>query len=151
AATVARILHEEPPSLAAVPGVPDWLAEVVSQLLRKNPAERPQSASEVLKRFGDASTSHDSLPTYALSTQRFFSVKGRGAFRFALGAVVFLLVGTAATWFTRRESRIRWAREQAIPEIARLIERNQFSDAFALAEKAERVVPGDPVLAKLWP
>jgi len=151
AATVARILHEEPSSLAAVPGVPAWLVQLVSQLLRKSPAERPQSASEVLKRFGDASPSRGSSQTYALSTQRrFFSLKGGGAFRFALGAVVFLLVGTAAAWFIRRESRIRWAREQAIPEIERLIERNRYRDAFALAEKAKRVVPGDPVLAKLW-
>jgi formylglycine-generating enzyme required for sulfatase activity/dienelactone hydrolase len=152
AATVARILHEEPSSLAAVPGVPAWLAQLVSQLLRKSPAERPQSASEVLKRFGDAKRSSTSLPTDDLNTQpRFFSVKGGGAFRLARGAVVFLLVGTAVAWFIRRESRIRWAREQAIPEIARLIERNRFTDAFALAEKAERVIPGDPVLAKLWP
>ena len=53
AATVARILHEEPPSLAAVPGVPDWLAELVSRLLRKNPAERPQTASDLLQRLQD--------------------------------------------------------------------------------------------------
>jgi TolB-like protein/Tfp pilus assembly protein PilF len=52
AATVARILHEEPPSLAAIPGIPDWLAQLVSELLRKNPAERPQTASEVLRRLG---------------------------------------------------------------------------------------------------
>jgi TolB-like protein/Tfp pilus assembly protein PilF len=59
AATVARILHEEPPSLAAVPGVPDWLAELVSQLLRKNPAERPETTSEVLTRLraGEAAPS----------------------------------------------------------------------------------------------
>jgi serine/threonine-protein kinase len=51
AATMKRILGDEPASLATVPGVPGWLAEVVSQLLRKNPAERPQSASELLKRL----------------------------------------------------------------------------------------------------
>src|SRR5215469_8238424 len=51
AATVSRILNDEPASLAAVPGVPDWLAELVSQLLRKNPAARPQTASEGLKRL----------------------------------------------------------------------------------------------------
>src|SRR6266849_3971693 len=45
AATTMRILNDDPPSLATVPGVPGWLAELVSQLLRKNPAERPQSAS----------------------------------------------------------------------------------------------------------
>jgi formylglycine-generating enzyme required for sulfatase activity/dienelactone hydrolase len=68
-----------------------------------------------------------------------------------VGAVVFLLIGTAAALFIRRESRIRWAREKAIPEIAQLIEKSKYTDAYALAEKAERAVPGDPVLAKLWP
>src|SRR5262245_28821947 len=58
AATVARILHEEPPFLAAAPGVPDWLAQLVSQLLRKNPAERPQVASEVLRRLGRREAAH---------------------------------------------------------------------------------------------
>src|SRR5262249_38441775 len=61
AATVARILHDEPPSLVAVPGVPDWLARLVSELLRKNPAERPQAASEVLRRLGPGDAAH-SLP-----------------------------------------------------------------------------------------
>jgi serine/threonine-protein kinase len=51
AATATKILHQQPPPLASVPGVPNWLAELVSQLLRKNPSERPESASEVLERF----------------------------------------------------------------------------------------------------
>src|SRR5215472_4323658 len=49
-----RILNDAPPSLGAVPGVPDWLADLVSQLLRKNPAERPHSATEVLRRLDNA-------------------------------------------------------------------------------------------------
>jgi serine/threonine-protein kinase len=49
----SRILRDEPASLRSVPGVPEWLVELVSQLLRKNPAERPQSASEVLGRLQD--------------------------------------------------------------------------------------------------
>ena len=65
AATVARILHEKSPSLAAVPGVPDWLAQLVSQLLRKNPAERPQTASEVLRRLGGGELAR-SLPAEPL-------------------------------------------------------------------------------------
>jgi serine/threonine-protein kinase len=52
AATVSRILNDEPASLAAVPGVPDWLAQLVSELLRKNPAERPQTTGEVIRRLG---------------------------------------------------------------------------------------------------
>src|SRR5262245_33842293 len=53
AATAARILNDEPPSLATVPGIPDWLAELVAQLLKKNPSQRPESASAVLRRFED--------------------------------------------------------------------------------------------------
>ena len=54
ASTAMRILNDAPPSLGAVPGVPDWLADLVSQLLRKNPAERPHSATEVLRRLDNA-------------------------------------------------------------------------------------------------
>ena len=54
AATTKRILEDDPLSLATVPGVPGWLAELVSQLVRKNPAERPQSASELLKRLDNS-------------------------------------------------------------------------------------------------
>jgi TolB-like protein/Tfp pilus assembly protein PilF len=50
-ATIKRILNDEPPSLVTVPGVPDWIAQLVSQLLRKNPAERPQSATDLLNRL----------------------------------------------------------------------------------------------------
>ena len=55
AGTVARILHEDPPSLTTVPNVPDWLAQLVSRLLRKEPADRPPSASDVLVRLGEHS------------------------------------------------------------------------------------------------
>ncbi len=48
AATAVRILNDEPPSLNAVPRVPPWYAGLVAGLLKKNPAERTQSAAEVL-------------------------------------------------------------------------------------------------------
>ncbi len=51
AATVARILHDEPSPLAAIPGSPHWLADLVWDLLRKDPSERPQTATEVLQRL----------------------------------------------------------------------------------------------------
>jgi tetratricopeptide (TPR) repeat protein len=49
--------------LASVPGVPDWLAELVTQLLRKAPAERPQSAREVLSRLDRASATFSGAAT----------------------------------------------------------------------------------------
>ncbi len=69
AATAMRILNDEPSSLASVPGVPNWLAKLVSQLLRKNPAERPKTASEILRLLNDGNPASQpeprTLPTRA--------------------------------------------------------------------------------------
>jgi len=64
-----RILNDEPPPLTSVPGVPVWLADLVAQLLRKDPSQRPQSASEVLRRLEAAPEVKDralSLPQVGL-------------------------------------------------------------------------------------
>ena len=62
AATAMRILSDEPPALDSVSGVPDWLAELVTQLLRKAPGERPQSSGEVLSRLDRPSSPSRSRP-----------------------------------------------------------------------------------------
>jgi serine/threonine-protein kinase len=57
--------------LATVPGTPQWLALLVSQLLRKNPAERPQSAGELLRRLEPAtSAAHTKLRAPPLANRR---------------------------------------------------------------------------------
>src|SRR5262249_27804355 len=67
-ATALRILSDEPPALARIPGVPQWLAELVAQLLRKAPAERPQSASEVLSRL-DRHSLRDRIKQHGLQPE----------------------------------------------------------------------------------
>jgi len=88
AATAARILNDEPPSLATVPGIPDWLAELVAQLLKKNPFERPESASAVLRRFEDGNPA---------SARRSRLAQWRTPLVVAAG----LLLATAAWWVLR--------------------------------------------------
>ena len=85
AATMKRILSDEPPSLATVPGVPSWLSDLVLQLLRKNLAERPQSASELLKRLDKPVLSSPAM------TNTFRSRGVRGATPAALIAVTIAL------------------------------------------------------------
>jgi serine/threonine-protein kinase len=98
AATAARILHEEPSSLTAVPGVPDWLARLVSLLLRKNPAERPQSANEVLKRLDHPAPSPLAKPR--LSAHEGLSEVRRRGWRWApVGLAV--CVAVAAFFYLR--------------------------------------------------
>jgi serine/threonine protein kinase/dienelactone hydrolase len=59
--------------------------------------------------------------------------------------------GRTAEQEAQRSAKIRWAREQALPEINRLIRANDIAGAFALARQAEEHIPEDPALTSLWP
>jgi hypothetical protein len=65
-------------------------------------------------------------------------------------AVVLALVALG-TWFVRYQAQVRWAREEALPEIARLIGTNDvwrnLIPPYRLAEKVEAIIPGTPS----WP
>ena len=65
--------------------------------------------------------------------------------------LVLLVAGLGGFWFWNRGADARSAREEAIPEIMRLIEEDNYVAAFALAEDAERHIPDDPILTDLWP
>src|SRR5262249_36635721 len=96
AATAMRILNDEPASLAAVPGVPDWLAGLVSQLLRKNPAERPQTVSDVLQRLQDGNPAQPrAAPGPAIAR------RSRLLWRTSLVFVAGLLLASIAWWALR--------------------------------------------------
>ena len=45
---------------------------------------------------------------------------------------------------------VRWAREIALPEIDRLVARDEWPAAFSLARSAERYIPGHPLLAEAF-
>src|SRR5262249_1870271 len=92
--------NDKPPPLASVPGVPGWLAELVSQLLEKNPSERPQSAAEVLERL-DGARSGLKTPIFALKPGRRIALWA-GAI-FALGAVALYFYTHRATSLTSRQ------------------------------------------------
>jgi dienelactone hydrolase len=66
----------------------------------------------------------------------------------ALAVVGAIAIGA---WFYWQNARTRWAREQAIPEIERLIEAERYVEAFQLAAEARRVIQSDPVWARLDP
>ena len=51
----------------------------------------------------------------------------------------------------KRYRDARFAREVAIPEASRLADQGKFGDAYALAVKAEKSIPDDPGLTKIWP
>jgi hypothetical protein len=70
----------------------------------------------------------------------------------AIAAVVVVLgLALLLNWSLRRNARVRWARETAIPEIIRLSGKGEDDAAFALARRTALVIPNAPALLKLWP
>ena len=67
----------------------------------------------------------------------------------AAGALMLVVLAGLATWYGVRASRVRWARNVALPEIARLVEKEHPLAAFRLAQRVERYVTADPVLERL--
>jgi hypothetical protein len=69
----------------------------------------------------------------------------------ALVAACVVAALAAGLWAVRRESRIRWALEEGLPQVAELVEQNNYPAAVALAEQVEQVIPRNPRLLQLWP
>lgn len=44
---------------------------------------------------------------------------------------------------------VRWARNQALPQLARLLDQGKVDQAFRLTQEAERYIPNDPLLERL--
>jgi len=108
-ATAMRILNEEPPSLASIPKMPGWLAELVAQLLRKDPVNRPSSATEVLRQLDSAALAQISQPADRLGPLRSAGGPSRAVARTTIAALVaaVLVIAVVASYLLahRRESR----------------------------------------------
>lgn len=63
------------------------------------------------------------------------------------GLVLIGLIVVGSSYWTRN-SRERWARNQALPEIVRLIDEGKTDQAFHLALRAKPYIPNDPVLLR---
>jgi dienelactone hydrolase len=49
----------------------------------------------------------------------------------------------------QHRSRVRWVREQAVPQINRLLETGDFAVGFRLLRRADALLPNDPALAQI--
>lgn len=153
-ATAAAILSEDPAPLAPhAPEIPEELAELVSEMLAKVPAQRIQAMSAIHKRLGRIFLQvARPVDPGGISLSRI--VRSLRRPRVALPAcAAFLALVFLGVWFFDRQTKIRWAREEALPEIERLIEANDvwrnLTPAYRLGEKAETIIPHDARLAEL--
>jgi len=69
----------------------------------------------------------------------------------AAAAALLVTVASAVVWTVLGARRAEWARNVAIPRIVELVAKDEYTDALALANEANRFIPDDPVLSSLWP
>jgi eukaryotic-like serine/threonine-protein kinase len=129
-------------SKAAIPALseqraelPAELDELVAKLLTKDPALRPQSASEVAHQLAALRERLAAPP-----------LQPRLRPMLARGAIVMILLLVGGSWLYWRTEQRRWVREDAIPQVAKLAAQAPLA-AFLLLRKAEQILPGDPQLA----
>ena len=127
--------------------VPDALASIVDQALEKDAARRTLSAADIASRIAEWQTRSSGA---AVAT---ITARGAAGIRWWKAAAAVAVAGAvlSGAWFVRQNARTRWAREQALPEIDRLLEGERYVDAFRLAREVRRSLATDPVWARLDP
>ena len=153
ASILYSVVHEEPKPLKEIKrDLPLELHQIITRALKKRPESRYTSAAEMLK---DLKQYQDVLRAEELGAFNLRTLLRRiRKPRVAIPIVtVVLAISLVAIWFFNRQANIRWAKEEALPEIGRLIDASwrDFTDAYKLAEKAEKYIPNDPKLTELFP
>jgi len=152
ASILYSVVHEEPQPLKEIKReLPIELQQIINHALRKKPESRYSSAAEMLK---DLRKYQDILQAEELGALNLRTLLRRiRKPRVAAPAVSLVLaISLVAVWFFNRQANIRWARQEALPEVERLIEENwrDFTEPYRLAEEAEKYIPRDPKLAELF-
>ena len=151
-AIIHAILTAKPKPLRQLRGALQLEIErIVHRALEKDLKSRYASAAEVLKDLTDYQSSL-ALPEMRLSGWKLLSGWIRQKRVAIPGLLILLVLGSLLGWLFHRQAKVRWAREQALPEIGGLIDQEKmYAAAFNLAREAESYLPADARLLKLWP
>ncbi len=130
------------------PEIPAELDRIIMAALEKDRELRVQSAAEL----------HDELAAFQQSVAEVESGSLWGILkrpRMAIPLLISILVIASFVAYSliqskQQASRQKWARQEALPEVVRLIEEEEYAAALELAREVEGVIPDDPMLAGLW-
>ncbi len=138
--TASAILRDTPAPLGERrQDVPGELEEILGRCLAKEPDRRFASGAELYEALSAVKRRLET-PEAGLG-----SLLRRPMPLAAAGLVVVLGVA-GAVWFAQRSSRVSWARNEALPEIQRLLTQGDQDAAIRLLREASAVIPDDPFL-----
>ena len=142
------ILHKAPTSPVRLnPRMLVELERIVNRCLEKDAAKRWASAAEL----------RDALARCLENLQHTSGVRAvarrwaRRPWAWAAAALAVAVLAAGAVAYARHRAGVRWAREEALPEIRRLASSgfDGWLPAFRLAERAQRYLLRDPELRQL--
>ena len=148
------IIHDDPkPIEPCEPPVPLELQRVVARALTKKRSNRYGSAEELLQ---DLTAYEEVLRTEAtgsVSVSLLIKRMRRPVVSVPATLALIAIVAVAVVFVSHR-AKIRWAKDEAIPEITSMIEANDawrnLVPPYRLAEQVEAIIPDDAELAELF-
>jgi len=149
ASILYSVVHEEPKPLKTFnPDIPPELQQIINHSLNKKPESRYSSASELLKDLKKYRESLRAEEMGAFNLRSFFRLIKRPTVAVP-SLLIFAAICLTAFWFFNRQVKIRWAKEQAIPEVIRLYDDRDYTSAFRLVKEAEKYIPKEARLVEL--
>ena len=134
---LSKVLRESPPPLRTLrPEIPKDAERIVAKCLQKDPQARYESGKELLRDL-------KAITSTSAAT-------GVPRLRVGLALACLVLVTALAGWLYYRNSLARWTRNEALPQIRSLVEKDDFAAAFDLTRTALGYTPDDPDLKQLW-
>jgi eukaryotic-like serine/threonine-protein kinase len=150
AALLAAVMRDNPTPVSELRrDVPTELRSIVSRCLKKNPANRYASGTELLQELKRCRDLLFPESGATLSPARIVHEAKRPRVLVPL-LLLLVLIAVGAAWLIRRNREVRWAHDVGVPEISRLYDEGKYGQAFASATRAEKAIPGDHALGKLW-
>ncbi len=150
ASVLYSIEHKEhKPIRAFNPNVPSEFEAIIDRCLQKKPEARYLSVMDVVS---DLRKYQDSLRAEEVG---FFNLKSLlrrlRQPRISIPiAITLTVIAALAVWYFNHQAKSRWAHEVALPEIADLINNDEYIKAFNLAKKIESDLSDDEELNELW-
>ncbi len=137
---ISSIIKDEPvPVRTLRRSLPSKLGRVIARCLEKRAERRTQTVAEL----------HEDLEYLRRCSKSRLRLLCRPRILLPAGLAVAVIVSLSVVDLLYRE-RSRWAEEEAVPEIERLIEKERFVAAFDLASLAADYAGSDAIPGELW-